>query len=221
MPARIIRLLSALLLLAVIAASGFWQPAAPPPAAAASAATPPARLPTQSLFQTFAPADLNSDHGLPQEAEPNNSVATAMPLPATPTVIEGNLLPNDTTDMYSFAATAGDRVYAATITANGLGASVDTTLAVRASDGTTVLESDNDDGSLSSLSSSIAGLAIPSDGTYYLRVTRGANTVYPCPPAATSPGRLRSPATLMPTPLPSPQARRSSSASTWTPSAMA
>ncbi|MBK6635612.1 MAG: pre-peptidase C-terminal domain-containing protein [Chitinophagaceae bacterium] len=45
-----------------------------------------------------------------------------------------------------------------------------------ASDGTTILEFDDDGGSFGSLSSSIAGAVIPSTGTYYFRITHFSAT---------------------------------------------
>src|SRR5262249_51277266 len=66
--------------------------------------------------------------------------------------------------------TADDRVYIATMTSAtpSLG---DTLVALLAADGTTVIETDDEDGSLASTASSIAGRALPADGTYYIRVT--------------------------------------------------
>ena len=53
-------------------------------------------------------------------------------------------------------------------------ASVDSVLTLFASDGTTVLETDLDDGSFGASSSSIAGFTIPSPGVYYLQVRHNA-----------------------------------------------
>ena len=65
---------------------------------------------------------------------------------------------------------AGDRVYAAVMTAFSAGSSTDSQLSLIGSDGTTVIEFDDDNGSLGALSSSIAGAVIPTTGTYYLKV---------------------------------------------------
>src|SRR5215213_8582131 len=60
------------------------------------------------------------------EVEPNGGIATATPLAGTDGVVRGHILPDNDVgvtitiaddDFYSFAATAGDRVYAATMTA--------------------------------------------------------------------------------------------------------
>ncbi|MFN7961132.1 MAG: IPTL-CTERM sorting domain-containing protein [Thermoanaerobaculia bacterium] len=108
--------------------------------------------------------------GFVSEVEPNNTAATATPLGGTNVVVRANIFPNGDIDFFSFTAGAGDRVYAATMTSFSANASSDSQLDVIASDGTTSLEFDDDDGSLGGLSSSIAGVTIPSAGTYYLRV---------------------------------------------------
>lgn len=104
------------------------------------------------------------------EVEPNGTAATASPIAGTNVVIRGNLYPNGDVDYYSFTASAGDRVYAATMTSFSAGNSTDSQLTLYASDGTTVIEFDDDNGSLAGLSSSIAGATIPAAGTYYLKV---------------------------------------------------
>ena len=104
------------------------------------------------------------------EAEPNGTVATASPISGTNAVIRGMLYPNGDVDFYSFTASAGDRVYAATMTSFSAGSSTDSQLTLLASDGTTVIEFDDDNGTFAPLSSSIAGATIPANGTYYLKV---------------------------------------------------
>ena len=110
------------------------------------------------------------------ETEPNNSAETANGLTGSVMEITGNIYLGGDVDYYSFAAQAGDRVYAATMTSSSSNASVDSVLALFASDGTTVLESDSDDGVFGATSSSIAGATIPVSGTYYLRVTHNSAT---------------------------------------------
>ena len=107
--------------------------------------------------------------GFVGEVEPNGSVATATPLPGPVAVGWGAIWPYSDIDYWSFTASAGDRVFAATMTSSSAG-SLDSELTLIASDGVTVLELDNDDGSLGSTSSSIAGKLIPASGTYYLKV---------------------------------------------------
>jgi len=111
------------------------------------------------------------------EVEPNGTAATATPIAGTSAVIKANLVPNGDLDYYSFTAAAGDRVYAAVQTSFSASASTDSILELFASDGTTLLEGDEDDGSFGSLSSSIANVPIPTAGTYFLRVKHNSATV--------------------------------------------
>ncbi|MCB9141397.1 MAG: proprotein convertase P-domain-containing protein [Anaerolineales bacterium] len=110
------------------------------------------------------------------ETEPNNTAGTANALPGTDLAILGNIYPNGDVDYFSFTGSAGDRVYAATMTSFSANASSDSQLRLYASDGTTVIEFDDDDGSFGSLSSSIAGATLPADGTYYLAVNHFSAT---------------------------------------------
>ena len=105
-----------------------------------------------------------------QDVEPNGTTATASPLVGTNLVVRGNLYPVGDVDFYSFSANAGDRIYAATMTSFSAGSSTDSQLTLLASDGTTVIEFDDDNGSFAGLSPSIAGATIPADGTYFLKV---------------------------------------------------
>ena len=88
----------------------------------------------------------------------------------------GSVYPMGDVDFYSFNAIAGDRVYAATMTLGSASGSTDSQLRLIGSDGTTVIEFDEDDGSLGGLSSSIAGAVIPTTGTYYLQVSHFSAT---------------------------------------------
>ncbi|MBL8299140.1 MAG: DUF11 domain-containing protein [Rhodanobacteraceae bacterium] len=130
------------------------------PARAPSAAPPPPAR--------YAPVPFGQAYG--SETEPNGTAATATPITGTNTVIRANLYPNGDNDFFSFQANAGDRVYAALMTSASAGNSTDSQLRLFASDGTTVLEFDDDNGSFAALSSTIAGTTIPTTGTYYLRV---------------------------------------------------
>ena len=115
------------------------------------------------------------------EAEPNGPNDTASPI-ASGERVRASLYPNGDIDRYRFTAQAGDRVYAAVMTAGSAGNSTDSQLRLLGSDGTTVIEFDDDDGSLTGLSSSIAGATIPSAGTYYLDVrdfTAGTASIRP------------------------------------------
>jgi uncharacterized repeat protein (TIGR01451 family)/fimbrial isopeptide formation D2 family protein len=102
--------------------------------------------------------------------EPNGTSATASPLAGTNLVVRGNLFPNGDVDFYSFTAAAGDKIYAATMTSFSAGSSTDSQVTLLASNGTTVIEFDDDNGSFAGLSSSIAGATIPTAGTYFLKV---------------------------------------------------
>jgi subtilisin-like proprotein convertase family protein len=110
------------------------------------------------------------------EAEPNDTPATAQFLPTTPVRVRADLFRSPFTtaaavdvDIYSFTAAAGDRVYAATMTGFS-GGSTDTQIDILASDGTTVLETDDEDGTISGSASNIAGTVLATAGTYYVRV---------------------------------------------------
>lgn len=104
------------------------------------------------------------------EQEPNNTSATANVIPTNPAKIRGYIFGNGDVDYYTFTANAGDKVYAAVQTSFSSSGSSDSQLDLLASDGTTSIEFDDDDGTFAGLSSSIAGAVIPSSGTYYLRV---------------------------------------------------
>lgn len=129
------------------------------------------------------PEAAGTDQG--NESEPNNSAATADVLTGTDGRIRGaSLLPttavpatNDV-DYYSFTTTVpNSKIYAATMMFNS-GGGVDSVLEVLSTDGTTVLELDDEDGSaMGANASSIAGRTLPAVGTYYLRVTNFSTTI--------------------------------------------
>jgi uncharacterized repeat protein (TIGR01451 family) len=128
-----------------------------------------ARPSTPALASVYAPS-VPLGQGYAAEVEPNGTFATASPLGTTNVVARGNLFPNGDVDFYAFTANAGDKVYAATMTSFSAGSSTDSQLTLLASDGTTVIEFDDDNGSFAGLSSSIAGATIPANGTYFLKV---------------------------------------------------
>jgi hypothetical protein len=108
------------------------------------------------------------------EAEPNAAFDSATPLALDASGaarVVGNVFGSGDVDVYSFAASAGDRFSAATMTAGNASGSVDSRLELLDSDGVTVLELDNDDGTFGTTASVIAGRFLPADGTYYVRVT--------------------------------------------------
>lgn len=103
------------------------------------------------------------------EIEPNPDAARATPI-GNDAVVRANIYPSGDVDYYRFTGQAGERVYAATMTNFSPLGSRDTVLSILGSDGTTVLEEDNDNGTLGLLSSTIAGTSLPATGTYYVRV---------------------------------------------------
>lgn len=110
------------------------------------------------------------------ETEPNGTFGTANPLGGSNIVVRGNVYPNADVDWYSFTAAAGDRVYAAVMTSFSANGSSDSQLRLFQPDGSTLLEFDNDDGSLGAQSSSLAGAPISAPGTYFLEVRHTSAT---------------------------------------------
>jgi uncharacterized repeat protein (TIGR01451 family) len=110
------------------------------------------------------------------EVEPNDTAATATAIAGVSRVMEGKVFPNADVDYYAFNPAAGDRVYAAVMTSYSASASPDSVLDLIAGDGTTVLETDLDDGSFGTTSSTISGATIASAGTHYLRVRHNVAT---------------------------------------------
>ena len=105
------------------------------------------------------------------EVEPNDTSAAAQAL-TLPARVRGKLyrLPfvaGLDVDIYSFTAAAGDRVFAATMTGFS-GGDTDTLIDIIGIDGTTVIETDDDDGGIASLASSLAGTLLPT-GRHLLR----------------------------------------------------
>ena len=96
----------------------------------------------------------NLDPLLPAEVEPNNAFGQATPLTLNAgagAFIQGNIFANGDVDFFSFTAAAGDRIYAAVMTSASANASSDSQLRLIGSDGTTVIEFDDDDGTSRSI----------------------------------------------------------------------
>ena len=117
------------------------------------------------------------------EVEANDTAATANPLTLNGDhgAIAAAINPGGDVDFFSFTANAGDKVWVHTDTGgiqNAGATSRDTVIDLIASDGSTVIENDDDDGLGNGcdgtvetrLASIIAGRTIPSAGTYYVRV---------------------------------------------------
>jgi subtilisin-like proprotein convertase family protein len=125
----------------------------------------------------------NTANGVPsggvdlgEESEPNDTAATADALTGNDLRIKGNIVPNADVDFYSFTAAAGDNIFAALMTSWDASASQNSILEVIGTDGTTVLETDLDDGTFGGTSSTISGFTIPAAGTYFLRVRQNSAT---------------------------------------------
>ncbi len=177
---RILYLLAVLALLASLLPIGAAAQDPTPPALNIEAYAPPDSKAPEGAAPSGKTPDVREVEGLPafplapegmnllNETEPNDTAATANPLPGSQAVILGNITAGDY-DYFSFAANEGDRVYAAPMTQFS-NVSGDSRLDIIASDGVTSLEFDDDNGSFSSLSSAIGGTIIPAPGTYYVRV---------------------------------------------------
>lgn len=113
---------------------------------------------------------------LPREVEPNGTSATATPIAGTSARIRANVYPNADVDFYSFSGTAGDRVFAATMTSLSSNGSTNSILDLIAPDGTTILETDTDNGSFGASSSTIAGRTLLATGMHFLRVRHTSAT---------------------------------------------
>ena len=110
------------------------------------------------------------------ESEPNDTPAQANALSGEPLVATGIIYPNGDNDYFSFQASAGDRLFAATQTSFSANGSSDSVLELYFADGVTLVEADDNDGTFGSLSSSIAGANLPASGIYYLRVLHTSPT---------------------------------------------
>ena len=111
-----------------------------------------------------------------RESEPNGDAATADPLGGSSAVVLGNVYPNGDLDYFSFTGAAGDRVYAATQTSFSACVSTDSYLSLLGTDGTTVIEFDNDDGSFGAHLLLDRRRHPAGAGTYYLQVRHNSAT---------------------------------------------
>jgi hypothetical protein len=121
------------------------------------------------------------------ESEPNNDAAHATALGPTKLScgVQGSISPKGDVDYYSFQATAGDHVYALADTGGPeSGSSTAVSLTIYGPDGTTVVGSDSNDGLGNNGSTAIqnfggaalAGLVLPTTGTYYAEVAAQSAT---------------------------------------------
>jgi subtilisin-like proprotein convertase family protein/N-acetylneuraminic acid mutarotase len=148
-------------------------------AAASATATAPRVAAPAAGFGPLAPDGMTSM----TEIEPNNAITTAnIILPGeSGLVISAAITPTGDIDVFGFYATAGQHLYAATMTAAQRvpGSGNSALYLVRSDD--TLVEEDQDDGSFSPPASSLAGVPIPATGMYYLRV-RMPNDTEPVDP---------------------------------------
>ncbi len=108
------------------------------------------------------------------EVEPNDFYTEAQSVATDCIIVSGEITPAGDVDYYSFSASVGQRVFAYVYTAASI-YSLDSVLELLGTDGVTVLELDDDDGSQGNSSSSIAGYPITATGTYFLRVSEFGN----------------------------------------------
>ncbi len=107
------------------------------------------------------------------EIEQNDTAGQATPI-SEDGVVRASIHPSAESDFFSFPGVPGKRVYVAAVTAFS-SSGPDSLLDILAPDGTTVIESDNDNGSLPGTSSSIAGAALTEAGTHFVRVRSNGN----------------------------------------------
>jgi subtilisin-like proprotein convertase family protein len=127
--------------------------------------------------QAVAPTTVTLPRPPALESEANGTAPTADKI-VSGQRIRAMILPAGDVDFFSFQAKKNARVYAATMTSWSASSTIDTTLELIGPNGTTVIETDNNNGWLGSTSSTISGAVIPATGKYYLKVS-GPNTIRP------------------------------------------
>lgn len=109
-----------------------------------------------------------------QEYEPNDDAANARPISPNIDWVTAEISPTGDVDYYLFEAKQNQRVWAYVRTDQST-TSTNSELKLLNSNETVTVESDDDDGGQDGDSSSIAGVRIPADGTYLLRVNEKDN----------------------------------------------
>jgi subtilisin-like proprotein convertase family protein len=109
------------------------------------------------------------------EVEPNGTTATANAATIS-SVMQGSISPNGDVDFWSFSATMGDRIYAGVMTSFTPSSSTNLDMQIIGTDGTTVVETDLDDGTFGTTSPGIAGATAPATGTYFVRIVNNSAT---------------------------------------------
>jgi len=132
----------------------------------------PNSLSSSQHFPSLAPAPaLSSTMISKEEVEPNNDILIANPLGGNDVKVKGFISPISDTDIFSFTANAGDRVYVATQTSSST-TGTSSSLEVIEINGNPI---EYDDGSFGESSSSIAGAKILYTGTFYVRIRHRSN----------------------------------------------
>lgn len=124
-------------------------------------------VPTTAAAAVAVPTPLPAAPGV--EQEPNGGPAKANPIVSGGRV-RGSLVPANDVDYYRFVASAGDHVFAATMTNAFASSDGETQLTLLRAQGSQVIETDYDSGSFGPHASSIAGAEIPANGVYLLEV---------------------------------------------------
>ncbi|HMZ81657.1 MAG TPA: PPC domain-containing protein, partial [Acidobacteriota bacterium] len=198
--ARVTELVTRLTQLKTIMAQSEFSKSAPPvsPSVIAEFNAIRAELDTLKPYYNFnTRASQPVPASMVTETEPNGTSATATPLTITPAdpaaIVTLTISPAADVDFFSFSATAGSRVWAYVDTGSPpaqVGTSRDSQIRLFNTDGTTLIEFDDDDASAnggdgtqeSGLTGCIAGRMIPATGTYFLRVNdfSASATINPC-----------------------------------------
>jgi hypothetical protein len=125
--------------------------------------------PTATATTTPVPGCIPS--GLIRENEPNDTPGSAEPISSNCCLgIEGDIDPSTDTDYFIFTGNAGDRAYAYVQT-NLSTRGQNTHLALVDNSGIYYLDWDDNDGTQTGQSSSVAGMVLPYTGIYYWRVS--------------------------------------------------
>src|SRR5215470_324910 len=146
-----------------------------------------------AISVTSIPGKVDATPVLQNEVEPNDTTGTANALTfgsQSAATVAGTIGVAGDVDFYSFSATAGDRVWIDVDTGSPpaqVGSSRDSIVDLFDTDGTTLIETDDDDGTgsggdgsnESGLASVIAGRVLPNTGTYFIRVRAFSGTIDP------------------------------------------
>ena len=143
-----------------------------------------------AICVTSIPGKVDATPVLQNEVEPNDTTGTANALTfgsQSAATVAGTIGVAGNFDFYSFSATAGDRVWIDVDTGSPpaqVGSSRDSIVDLFDTNGTTLIETDDDDGTgsggdgsnESGLASVIAARVLPNTGTYFIRVRAFSGT---------------------------------------------